>query len=191
MGNSLRDELLKVGLVSQQRRENPRRSKRAKAGPGKKRKSTPSPSPSNGEQSVTSSPHVLRENQRRTARFLRDSTLAGGSLAESAKKALRRKIQELVQSKRLNHSRADVAYNFVKGKRIKRIYVTQAQRAELTAGDIVIAALDGDHHLLPRRAAEELLVLAPQTVICGGAEGDGSPTDGEGEQHPVPDDITW
>jgi uncharacterized protein YaiL (DUF2058 family) len=193
MGNSLRDELLKVGLVSQQRRENPRRSKRAKAGPGKKRKSTPSPSPSpsNGEQSVTSSPHVLRENQRRTARFLRDSTLAGGSLAESAKKALRRKIQELVQSKRLNHSRADVAYNFVKGKRIKRIYVTQAQRAELTAGDIVIAALDGDHHLLPRRAAEELLVLAPQTVICGGAEGDGGAGEADGDQHPVPDDLTW
>ncbi len=107
MGNSLRDELLKVGLVSEQRREKPRRSKRARAGSGKKRKS--SPARSNGEQSIASSRHVLRENQRRTARFLRDSTLGGGSLAESAKKALRRKIQELVETGRLTHPEADSA----------------------------------------------------------------------------------
>jgi hypothetical protein len=194
MGNSLRDELLKVGLVSEQRRQKPRRSKRARAESGKKRKSSPVPSndePSNDEQSITSSRHVLRENQRRTARFLRDSSLAGGSLAESAKKALGRKIQELVQSGRLNHPQADVAYNFVKGKRIKRIYVTQAQRAQLTAGAIVIAALDGDHHLLPRPLAEQLLALAPQTVVCGGADADGGPSDVDGDQHPVPDDISW
>ncbi len=189
MGNSLRDELLKVGLVSEQRRGKPRRSKRAKAGSGKKGKS--SPARSSGEQSITSSAHVLRENQRRTARFLRDSTLGGGSVAESAKKTLRRKIQELVQSGRLNHPDADLVYNFVKGKRIKRIYVTQAQRAQLTAGAIVIAALDGDHHLLPRPVAEQLLALAPQTVVCGGAEGDGHPSEIDGDQHPVPDDIIW
>ena len=189
MGNSLRDELLKVGLVSEQRREKPRRPKRTKAGSGKKRES--SPPQSNGEQSITSSRHVLRENQRRTARFLRDSTLAGDSLAESAKKALRRKIQELVQAGRLNHPQADVAYNFVKGRRVKRIYVTQAQRAQLAAGAIVIAALDGDHHLLPRPLAEQLLALAPQTVVCGGTEGDGRPSEIDGDQHPVPDDVVW
>ncbi len=189
MGNSLRDELLKVGLVSEQRRQKTRRSKRTKAESGKKRKS--SPVPSNDDQSITSSRHVLRENQRRTARFLRDSSLAGGSLAESAEKALRRKIQELVQSGRLNHPQADLAYHFVKGKRIKRIYVTQAQRAQLTAGAIVIAALDGDHHLLPRPLAEQLLALAPQTVVCGGAEGDGGPSEVDCDQHPVPDDISW
>ncbi len=191
MGNSLRDELLKVGLVSEQRREKPRRSKRTRAGSAKKHKK--SPAQSDGEQPITSPRHVLRENQRRTARFLRDSTLGGGSVAESAKKALRRKIQELVETGRLNHPEADIAYSFVKGKRIKRIYVTEEQRAQLTAGAIVIAALDGDHHLLPLPVAEQLLALAPQTVVCGGAEGDGGPSevDGDADQHPVPDDISW
>ena len=189
MGNSLRDELLKVGLVSEQRREKPRRSKRTRAGSAKKHKK--SPAQSDGEQPITSSRHVLRENQRRTAQFLRDSTLDGGSVAESAKKALRRKIQELVETGRLNHPEADIAYSFVKGKRIKRIYVTEEQRAQLTAGAIVIAALDGDHHLLPLPVAEQLLALAPQTVVCGGAEGDGRPGEVDGDQHPVPDDISW
>ncbi len=69
--------------------------------------------------------------------------------------------------------------------------MTEEQRAQLTAGAIVIAALDGDHHLLPRPVAEQLLALAPQTVVCGGAEGDGRPGEVDGDQHPVPDDITW
>ena len=192
MGNSLRDELLKVGLVSEERLEKPRRPKRGKARPGKKRKESSTRPPI--EQTIATARQVLRENQRRTARFVRDPTLGGGSVAESAKKVLRRKIQELVQTEQLNDAEADVPYHFVKGKRIKRIYVTEDQRAQLTAGTIVIAVLEGNHHLLTRTAAERLLSLAPQTVVCGGAEaagGGGSSGEVDGDEHPVPDDITW
>jgi uncharacterized protein YaiL (DUF2058 family) len=129
---------------------------------------------------------VLRENQRRTARFIRDATLGGESAADNAKKALRRKIEALIESERLNDAQAVVPYHFVKGKRIKRIYVTEQQRLQLSSGEIVIAALEGHHHILTTAAAEKLLALAPQTVVCGGAE---ASEDGEG--HPVPDDITW
>jgi uncharacterized protein YaiL (DUF2058 family) len=184
MGNSLRDELLKAGLVSEERLEKPRHAKRAKAGPGKKHKASPAPPPS--EPSAAAPRHVLRENQRRTARFVRDSTLGAGSVAESAKKALRRKIQEHVEKERLNDAHADVAYHFIKGKRIKRIYVTQAQRADLGTGAIVVAALDGNHHLMSQSAAAELLALAPHTVVCSGAS-----SGAESEEHPVPDDIVW
>ena len=192
MGNSLRDEFLKVGLVSEDRPGKSRRSKRHKAGPENKRKQAATPSHS--EQSVAMSGHVLRENQRRTARFVRDATLSGGSVAENAKKARRRQIRELLKTERLNEPRAALAYHFVKGKRIKRIYVTQGQHAQLTAGGTVIAALEGNNHLLTRSAAEQLLALAPQTVLCGAAEapaGDATSTDADGDEHPVPDDIMW
>jgi len=129
MGNSLRDALLEVGLVSEKRPEKARRPKRGKARAGQQRKQAPAQS--GGEQLPAPSRHVLRENQRRTARFVRDSTLGGGSVAENAKRALRRKIEALITASRLNDGQADVAYHFVKGKRIKRIYVTEAQRAEL------------------------------------------------------------
>jgi len=185
MGNSLRDELLKVGLVSEKRLEKRRRPKRGKAGLGNKREESSTRPPI--EQTSTTTGHVLRENRRRTARFVRDPTLAGGSVAESARKALRRKIQELVQSERLNDAQADVAYHFVKGKRIKRIYVTADQRAQLETGTIVIAALEGNHHLLTRQACEQLLSLAPQTVVCGGE----SSSEADDREHPVPDDINW
>lgn len=184
MGNSLRDELLKAGLVSEERAGKTRRSKRGKAGSAKKRKASPTPQAS--EVSAAVPRHVLRENQRRTARFVRDATLGGGSVAESAKKALRRKIQALVERERLNDAQAEVAYHFVKGKRIKRIYVTAEQRAQLGTGAIVVAALDGNHHLLTQAAADELVVLAPHAVVCSGAS-----SEVESEEHPVPDDIVW
>lgn len=192
MGNSLRDELLKVGLVSEERPEKPRRPRRGKTAQGKKRKKSPPP-PANA-QTNAASPHVLRENQRRTARFVRDATLGGGSVAENAKKALRRKIEDLLKSDRLNDAQAAIAYHFVKGKRIKRVYVTEDQRAGLTSGAIVVAALEGNHHLLTLSAAEQLLTLAPHTVVCGGAEeaADRDPSyEVDGDEHPVPDDISW
>ena len=107
-------------------------------------------------------------------------------MADSAKKALRRRIEALIESERLNDPQADLPYHFVKGKRIKRIYVTEAQRLKLTSGDIVVAALEGNHHLMTASGAQKLLELAPQTVVCGGTDA----SEDEGE-HPVPDDITW
>jgi uncharacterized protein YaiL (DUF2058 family) len=189
MGNSLRDELLKAGLVSEAKLEKTRKQKRAGAKkstkkPAKKRSEPSKQTPA--ESSNSTARHVLRENQRRTARFIRDSTLGGGSLADSARKALQRKIDALIERERLNDAEGDVPYHFVKGKRIKRIYVTEAQRLQLSSGEIVIAALEGNHHLLSKAAAEALLALTPQTVVCGGLE-----ASGDGEEHPVPDDITW
>jgi uncharacterized protein len=184
MGNSLRDELLKAGLVSDSSAEKPRRPKRGKARPAKKSATTPAQSARG--QPAAAPRHVLRENQRRTARFVRDATLTAGSVTESAKKALRRRIQELIDAERLNDAQAELAYHFVKGKRIKRIYVTAGQRAQLGSGDIVVAAFEGDHHLMTRSAAEQLLALAPHTVLCGSAS-----SDAESEEHPVPDDIVW
>lgn len=185
MGNSLRDELLKVGLVSEAQPTPKRRRRPGGAKPTKRPKQASSPAPG-AESSASAARHVLRENQRRTARFIRDTSLGGGSVADNAKKALRRRIQELLESQRLNSTQADIAYHFVKGKRIKRIYVTEDQRARLASGEVVIAALDGNHHLLTRSAAEQLMALAPQTVLCGCAE-----SGEDSEEHPVPDDISW
>lgn len=191
MGNSLRDELLKVGLVSEERLKKPRRPGRGKSRSARQRKASSEKAAE--EQAAATAQHVLRENQRRTARFVRDPTLGGGSVAESAKKALRRKIQELIQSERRNHDAAEIPYHFIKGKRIKRVYVTEPQRGELSAGTLVIAALEGNHHLLTPKAADRLLALAPQTVICSGTEAEPEPdtADTGDEEHPVPDDLTW
>ena len=100
---------------------------------GKKRrgrKGAPPPAPSESAQSAPAARHVLRENRRRTARFVRDQGLVGGSVAENAKKALRRKIEALIEGERRNDEQAEIPYHFVKGKRIKRclLYTSPSPR---------------------------------------------------------------
>lgn len=185
MGNSLRDALREAGLVGEERTAKSRRPPGRKPPAGRKRKARTEKDA--GERPASAARRVLKENQRRTARFVRDATLGGGSVAENARKALRRRIQALIERERRNDDGADIPYHFVKGKRIKRIYVTEAQRDALAAGELVIAALEGNHHLLTSAAAGELAALAPQTVIASGVE-DG---DGPDAEHPVPDDLTW
>ena len=190
MGNSLRDELLKAGLAVPEPRKRARRRKRDDAKTSRRREASSVEAPSRIDSaggSVPGAKHVLRENQRRTARFIRDASLAGPSVEESAKRALRWRIEALIERERQNDSGANLAYYFVKGKRIKRIYVSEAQRLRLGAGELVIAALEGDHHLMSAAAAEELKALAPQTTLCAPSDAHAEP----GGDHPVPDDITW
>ena len=205
MGNSLRDELLKAGLAAPEPRRKTRRRKRGDAAPARRRDApgndtSRNDAPKNDaprsdarsrdaseSDSVGGTQHVLRENRRRTARFIRDASLAGPSVEENARKALRRRIEALVERERLNDAEADVAYHFIKGKRIKRIYVTEAQRARLGSGELVIAALEGNHHLMSATAAGTLRELAPQTTICECSESGADAS----EDYPVPDDISW
>lgn len=193
MGNSLRDALREAGLVGEERKPKPkpRRSPRGKSATARKRAIDEREIGEEAGAKPAAAPRrVLKENQRRTARFVRDATLVGGSVAENAKKARRRKIQALIESERRNDDRADIAYHFVKGKRIKRIYVTEAQRDALASGGLVIAALEGHHHLLTPAAAGELAELAPQTVITSGVDEGAAEADAE-DGPPVPDDISW
>ena len=64
--------------------------------------------------------------------------------------------------------------------------MNEEQRLKLASGEIVIAALEGKHHLMSVAGAQRLLALAPQTVVCGSAE-----AHDDADEHPVPDDITW
>lgn len=192
MGNSLRDELLKAGLVTEEQVKRSRTRAHRPAKRDRKRKRAP-PTPS--EEPVKPNPgrHGLRVNQQRAAKFARDPSLAGETKADGEKKALRDRVRKLVEANRLNDDNADVPFNFLRGKRIKRLYVTAEQRERLLAGELVIAGVEGSHHLLPAAAAEELLALVPNTFVhrAGADSGGGSAEDPDDEEHPVPDDITW
>ena len=189
MGNSLRDELLKVGLVTEGQLKETRRSPDRTA--KRKRKKTRSPTPRADQESPAPANHSLRVNKLRTARFARDPSLDADSASDNAKRALKQKIRELVESQRLNDTQAEIAYNF-----IKRMYVTEAQRELLAKGELAIAAVEGNHYLLRNGAADALLALAPQSFVFRGVEGGdgtsrGGSSNAEWKDYPVPDDLKW
>lgn len=199
MGNSLQEELLKAGLVTEEQlREANKPAPRA----GKRKRRRPR-GQARGQgrdqkQSVASAPvsaparHELEANKRRTARFAGDPMLGARSSGDNARKELKRRIRELVEGKCLNDAQAEQAYHFVKGKRIKRIFVTEEQRARLMRGELAIVAVEGNHYLLANETVDALLGLAPESFVFRGNDAGASEfSDSESGEHPVPDDLTW
>jgi uncharacterized protein YaiL (DUF2058 family) len=116
--------------------------------------------------------------------------------AKAAEKALRAELKQLIQK---NCQRAkvasddDVPYNFVHGKKIKRIYITKDQQVMLSNGNLVIVNDDGRYHLLSKEVAERVRARDPKRIIA--AHGDKPAEPGSDDEYyarfKVPDDLDW
>jgi uncharacterized protein YaiL (DUF2058 family) len=93
-----------------------------------------------------------------------------------------------VRSQQLNDPGAEVAYHFVVGKLIKRLYVTAEQHRSLCAGELAIAVVGERSYLISIPSAEQLLALDPNAVVVRPSREAGTAEDAsEG----VPDDLLW
>jgi Uncharacterized protein conserved in bacteria len=184
MSESLRDQLLKSGLVKQIREE-----RRGNEGKGKP---TAKPHGHGGK------PPTPRRNQEdidlAKAYAIRAQTEAGErkrAQQEAEEQArLRRerkqKIQQLLDGKALNKAETELVRNFEYGGKIRRVHVDAEQLVALNAGELGVVQQAGRYLLVSREIAEQvravdehLLALLVDPDAAGGAD------DG------VPDDLVW
>jgi hypothetical protein len=193
MAGSLKDQLVKAGLVSADRARKVERQARAEKQARRNTRSPPGASAA--EASVAAEARErARELQREKAE--RDRALARAANDKAAAKALRAEIKQIIlqndqRSKTMSDD--DVAYNFLHGKRVKRIYVPEAQRDQISNGSLVIVNNDGNYHLLPKAAAEKVRTRDPKRIIVA-HDGAASEPDSEDEYYArfrVPDDLDW
>lgn len=198
MPGSLKDQLLKAGLVTPDRARKIEREARAeknakrqgKQGKGKAKGGDKTPEPSALTEAQLRARELNREKAERDRAQMR-------AIADKAKeKALRAEIKQIIlqnDQRVRTQSDDDVAYNFVHGKRVKRIYVPPAQRDQISSGQLVIVNNDGLYHLLPKKAAEKVRKRDPKRIIV---EHDGAkPEPGSDDEYyarfQVPDDLDW
>lgn len=110
---------------------------------------------------------------------------------EQAKaRARNAEVKQLIETHRLVRTDGDVVHNFVLGKKIKRLYVTREQQAQLIAGTIVIATQKDRHDLVPADVGEKIQQRDPRCVVMPR-----KPTAGELDDayaaFQVPDDLDW
>lgn len=190
MAGSLKDQLLKAGLVTADRARKVERQARAEK--QARRHGKPPP---DGEAADTEDAQA-RARKLRQEKAERDRALARAANEKAAAKALRAEIKQIIlqNDQRVRTAKDDdVAYNFVHGKRIKRIYVPEVQREQISRGTLIIVNNDGNYHLLPPEAAEKVGVRDPKRIIVAH---DGSPTEPDAEDEyyarfKVPDDLDW
>ena len=161
MAESLRDQLLKSGIVKKVQPDRGREPKRP-AG-------TPPAAPArarNAQEIDLAKAYALRGQ------------------AEVRERKLR--IQQLLEGKALNKADADLARNFEYAGKIRRIHVDAAQLAALNAGELGVVQHAGRYLLVNRDTAEQLRELDANHVallVAPGAAG----MDDDG----VPDDLVW
>jgi uncharacterized protein len=221
LAGSLRDQLVKSGLATPEQAKKAERQARAEKQAVRRGDPPPgSPPPANPETGVAQpaardqggkkgkkgkrpasdpySPENVRARaaQLNAERAERDRELARVANEKAAAKAMRAEIKQLAQQhdKRPKSEKDDdVPYNFLHGKKIKRIYVRKEHQEQLADGRLVIINDDGRYHMVPAEVAEKIRMRDPKRIIA--AHNQKSEEPGADDEYyakfKVPDDLDW
>ena len=189
MAESLRDQLLKSGIVKKTQPERVREPKRPASG------SSGKPGRTGGKPHAT--PVKPRDQQEidlarayalRTQAEANERRRAERDAAEQASLRRERKvrIQQLLDGKALNTADADHARNFEYAGKIRRIHVDAAQLAALNAGELSVVQHAGRYLLVSREVATQVAGIEPRQVALL-VESAATSANDDG----VPDDLMW
>ncbi|MCB1776446.1 MAG: DUF2058 family protein [Candidatus Competibacteraceae bacterium] len=161
---SLRDELLKAGLVSADKAKKQASDDRKQDHQRKKNKAL-------AAEDVTHQAEARRQAEMEAARKReRDRQLNLEREAEKQRREAVARARQLIDSHRVNEPDAEIPYNFLDsdGHWIRLVRVTPTQRKSLATGRLAIVR--GDRHafdfaLAPRETAGKLQEFAPERVI--------------------------
>jgi len=181
MSDSLRDQLLKSGLVKTLRRaEKPVREAPGHRGSKAARKSAGAATVGAVEPDLARA-YALRARQEKRER---ERAKAEAQRATRERKERKRRLLELLDGKGLNSPQADVARHFPHRDKIRRIYCTREQLVQLNRGELAVVQLAGRFLLVTRELALQARQIQPESLVllCD--------PDAAGEDD-VPDDLIW
>jgi len=179
MSLSLRDQLLKVGLVNE---------KQAKQADRQKKK----------EKRLVHKGQVEADNSSQEAaakaiaeKAKRDQELNQQQQEKAEKKARAAQIKQLIESSRLPKLDSDDYYNFVDQKKVKRIAVNELVRNKLSSGSLAIVTHGGGYEIIPRDAAVKIEERDPRRIVLLNVATETPDEDDPYAAYQVPDDLMW
>ena len=126
----------------------------------------------------------------RSQAIARDPWLSGARQAQALRERKEQALLEKARSRRLDDPGATRPFHFTRGRRIKRVFVTEEQHRALLAGEILIVGLLESIWLLPRAVAEEIASQRTDSFVHRVEAHEGA-EEGEDASHAVPDDLVW
>ncbi len=202
MAESLRDQLVKAGLATGAQARKAERQQRAET-LAKQRHKAKHQKGGKASADVAESEtdnSKARARQRQAEKTARDKALARQHNDKYAAKALRAEIKQIIlnNDQRITKVPEDdaVPYNFVHGKRIKKLYVTKAQQEALSEGRLLIINNDGNYHFLLPQIAAKIEARDPKRIIVahdktGSDAKEKSADDEYYARFEIPDDLDW
>jgi uncharacterized protein len=186
MSDSLRDQLLKAGLVTE--RQAKQATLHAKQQQHQQARGPKKARPAGAPPAVN--PAVLAAQ---AAKAARDQELNRRQQEKAAAKARAAEITQIIEQNRVPRVEdGDDYFNFVANGKIRRILVTPDLRDRIVRGTLVIVRWGGRHDLVPPEAAERIRERHATAVISLPA----APAPAQDAEDPykefvVPDDLIW
>lgn len=176
---SLQDQLLKAGLADEKKAKAIRSEKR------KQRKQQPKGAAQVNEAEV-------RARKAREEKAERDRQLNLQRQKEAEKKAIQAQIRQLVETNRLDRSRGETSYQFVDGKKIKKILVDDTMVDQLSRGRLAVVRLGENYDVVPEKVARKIMERDEGAIVVLHDR----KQDDQGEDDPyagyeIPDDLMW
>ncbi|HET9032279.1 MAG TPA: DUF2058 family protein [Dokdonella sp.] len=167
MADSLRDQLLKSGLVSKLKAQ-AKPANRPPRSAGKKRSATrpptgAAPKPARNQEEIDlARAYGLRDRAEREQRDL-EKKQAEQRAKEKAER--KQKLAALLAGKALNRGEAEIARHFPHGDKIRRVYCTAEQLVQVNAGELAIVQQRGRYLLVTREIGEQVGEISAEALI--------------------------
>lgn len=179
MAISLRDQLLNAGLVNE---------KQAKQATKQQQK----------QERLERKGQVEKDDSQRQAalqaqaeKVERDRELNRQQQEKLEQKAKIAQIKQLIESSRLPKLDSEDYYNFVDGKKVKRLSVNAMLRDKLSRGSLAIVRHGGGYEVIPRDAALKIQERDERRVILLNTPTEAAEDDDPYAAYKVPDDLMW
>lgn len=190
MSQSVRDQLLKLGVVDERKVAEAKRQQRAGAKQAKKARK----SRSKGEAAPATAEDTARARAEAAlkARTERDKEAARKKRLNEERSALKAQIAQIIDRRREPRGKGDIPYNFVHGKKVKRIYVTQELQDALSAGQMGVVRTGERFEVVRREVFERLAEIDPNAAVSlHPTRQEGDDADDPYADKPIPDDLMW
>ncbi|BBA34011.1 hypothetical protein sS8_2058 [Methylocaldum marinum] len=179
MSNSLRDQLLKAGLV------NEKQVKQASKDVRKKEKHN------RHGNSAGKDENMRAAEKARAAKVEHDRQLNQERAKEAERKALAAQIKQLIEMNRVAPGDDEIAYRFAHDNKVKTVYVSRAVHQSLVAGRLAIASLESRYEIVPLSVAEKIMQRDTSRIVLLNQPDRAEDLDDEYAEYKVPDDLMW
>ncbi|WP_455924388.1 DUF2058 domain-containing protein [Pseudomonas putida] len=179
MSISLRDQLLKAGLVNQKQVKQASKTQQKQKRLEQK-----------GQVEVDDTQQRLAK-EAMAEKVKRDQELNRQQQEKAEEKARAAQVKQLIEVSRLPKLNTEDYYNFVDDKKVKRLSVNALMRAKLSSGSLAIVHHAGGYEVIPREAAVKIQERAPERIVLLNVVTEEPDADDPYAAYVIPDDLMW
>ncbi len=180
MGNTLQDQLLRAGVINKQKAQEANGKRRKKQ---KLKNKGVVPVDDGGSESARAA---------QAEKIARDRELNRLKQEEIERKAIAAQIRQLIELNRLSCEDGETRFNFVDGKTVQNIYVTEEVFLQLGRGWLSVVKFEDSYEVVPTVVADKInerdhtaVITQNQSDLAEGGEDDPY------ADFKVPDDLMW